>query len=182
MKFQYFNAREKTYLTADSYDVASALRGPDTKSYDFARRMKRIFTHPIRHYAHCSPGICTGESYTPKYIKDTLAIAKTIRPPSWWEHWAQHVHLALIQMERPDLLALLQDIDAAFLGPTQSHHGVDNKELYYCIKSDGNRLALRLSLKHWGLGVTLYISKRGWNAGLHLLCGHVETSGWFKSH
>ncbi len=61
----------------------------------------------------------------------------------------------------------------------------DLKKLYYCIRSDGNRyttfeLSLSLSLRQWGLGPTLYISKMGWQVGLHLLCFHVETSGWFK--
>ena len=67
------------------------------------------------------------------------------------------------------------------------HYGGIDKDfdkIYYCIRKDDNRyttfnLLLSLSLRHWGLGPTLYIGK-GWQIGLHLLCFHIEASGWFK--
>ena len=68
----------------------------------------------------------------------------------------------------------------------QSHWGVDTdfKELYYCVESENRyttlHLALKLGLQEWGLGVTSLVSRRGWQIGLHLLCFHIETSGWFK--
>jgi hypothetical protein len=65
------------------------------------------------------------------------------------------------------------------------YYGIDDKVLYYCFESDGNRyttfhLSFKLSLKQWGLGITGYIGKMGWNVGIHLLCFHIELSGYFK--
>lgn len=186
MKFQYYNE----YLSAKSYDIATALRGPDTGETRFAVRVKRIFTFAIRRHARCADRACDGnfgDLPTQEYIEQTLAIASTRRPPPWWPHWSTHTHIALSWMGHAELQVLLRDIEGAFLGPTQSHGGFDGdlKKLYYCIASGGNRyttfhLSLELSARRWGLGPTFYVSRKGWGAGLHLLCLHVETSGWFK--
>jgi len=188
MIFKYFGFEDGSHkLGPKSYDIATALRGPDTELYDFAIRMKRIFTYAIRSYAHCTSDTCSGEPPMQEYIDETLALAKTMRKPSWWKHWSTHIHIALTHMGNNELQMLLRDINAAFLGPTRSHKGIDRdfKEIYYTVESDGNRyttfhLNFRLSLQQWGLGVTSFFGKMGWQVGLHLLCFHIESSGWYK--
>lgn len=140
-----------------TYDVLTALRGPDAPYSSFAHGVKWIFTQRLRYwvlppdafqnFGRPDDGLRRG------FIRDTIRRAPSVAP-SWWTHWYNHTMEALkavhtisqFEEEAKELEALLIAFEVYFENGTRIPFHEDGSVPDYYLKSLRKKYALYLEM------------------------------------